>query len=134
MLLYAYPLLQNITNRRLIFFPVGNPSGYNRNQRETYPNNLDLNRDYPIDGNRNCYEGSATRIIDYIFRTYNIDLTINLHNGASEIGWNWGTNSRKSNSHAKDYPISHDIGKMLQFFGGYNKRLGIKKFKIGTMT
>ena len=81
--MYANPLLKNLTKRRLIYFPVGNPSGYNKNSRETHPNGLDLNRDYPIDGNRNCYLGSSTRIIDHIFRTYNIDLTINLHNGAS---------------------------------------------------
>ena len=52
---------------------------------------IDLNRDYPIDNNQNCYRGTSTRIIDKLFRKYKIDLTINLHNGGDEIAWNWGT-------------------------------------------
>lgn len=90
-LLYLYELLKP-KDIRIIYFPVCNPSGYNLKQRYTYPNGLDVNRDFPIDGNSKCYEGTSTRIIDKIFRKYKIDLTINLHNGADEIGWNWGTN------------------------------------------
>lgn len=58
-----------------------NPSGYDLNQRNSFPEDLDLNRDYPIDKNMKCYEGSSTRIIDHLFRSYKIDLTVNLHNG-----------------------------------------------------
>lgn len=32
-LLYGYKFLKEKTKRRLIFFPVANPSGYNLNQR-----------------------------------------------------------------------------------------------------
>jgi hypothetical protein len=119
----------------LIFFPIGNPSGYLLNKRETHPNKIDINRDYPIDNNTKCYESSATRIIDHIFRTYDIDLTVAFHNGGNEISWNWGTNTHKKDSHTDDYDIYEDIGEMLQFYGGYNNHrlFQMKKLKIGTM-
>lgn len=61
-----------------------NPSGYNGNIRYTKDKKLiDANRDYPIDNNNLCYQASSTRIIDQIFRKYQIDLTVNLHNGGS---------------------------------------------------
>lgn len=87
---------------RIIYFPIMNPSGYERVSRHSYPNGLDLNRDYPIDNNTNCYLGSATHIIDSIYRNYSIDLTVNLHNGADELGWNWGTFTHRSNPKTVD--------------------------------
>ena len=62
-----------------------NPSGFNKNAREIwiYRDAIDANRDYPIDNNKKCYRVSSTRIIDQIFRKYQIDLTVNLHNGGS---------------------------------------------------
>lgn len=80
-LLYAYPLLKP-ANIRIIYFPVSNPSGYTLKQRLTYPEKLDLNRDFPIDNNIECYRGTSTYILDHLFRQYKIDLTLNLHNGA----------------------------------------------------
>jgi hypothetical protein len=94
---------------------------------------LDPNRDYPIDHNIDCYRVSATRIIDYIFRKYAIDLTVNLHNGGDNIAWNWGTKQHIQFSHTEDYPIYKSIGDMLKFIGGYNEKLQINEFIIGTM-
>jgi predicted deacylase len=62
-LLYLFPLLHP-QNTRILYFPICNPSGYDKKQRETYPNEISLNRDYPIDKNTDCYRGSSTRIID----------------------------------------------------------------------
>ena len=103
-LLYLYELLKP-RNTRIIYFPIGNPSGYSRLSRETFPNKLDPNRDYPIDNNTECYEASATRIIDHLFRKYQIDLTLNLHNGGDEIGWNWGTVTYRKFSHTEEYEM-----------------------------
>ena len=97
-----------------------NPSGYDRKSRLTYPSGLDLNRDYPIDLNTKCYRGSATRILDKIFREYKIDITVNLHNGGDQISWNWGTKYNQKFPKTDDYPIYSSIGAMLQFFGGFN--------------
>lgn len=131
-LLYLYPLLKP-EDIRIIYFPILNPSGYDRKTRLTFPNEVDLNRDYPIDCNTKCYQGSATRILDKIFRKYRIDLTINLHNGGDEISWNWGTIVHKNFPRTDDYPIYSSIGTMLQFVGGWNQKLKINPFKIGTM-
>ena len=69
-----------------------------------------------------------------MFRSYDIDLTLNLHNGGDEIGWNWGTFSRAKESHTPEYDLDLDIGKMLKYQGGSNSKMNLRKFKIGTMT
>ena len=66
-----------------MYFPVANPSGYDRTQRETSPTKKDPNRDFPIDGNTDCYTTNAALILDYLFRKYTFDLTIILHEGAN---------------------------------------------------
>ena len=132
-LLYGYPHLKP-EHTRIIYLPIANPSGYTRGQRETYPAGLDPNRDYPIDHNTACYQTSATRIMDALFRDFPIDLTLNLHNGADEIGWNWGTFAHRTRSHTPEYLIQSQIANMLHFRGGYNPRLSIPQFSLGTMT
>ena len=87
-LLYGYQLFKNA---HIIYFPMANPSGFEKNQRQTYPLKVDPNRDFPIDGNTNCYKAYSTKVLDFIFRKYQIDLTFILHNGGNEIGFNWGT-------------------------------------------
>lgn len=75
----------------IIYFPVANPSGYDITQRHTNPSRKDPNRDFPIDGNNDCYTTNAALVLDHLFRTYSFDLTIVLHDGSNEIGFNWGT-------------------------------------------
>lgn len=99
-LLYGYKYFDA---PHIIYFPVANPSGYARNQRLTFPNQIDTNRDFPVDNNKVCYQSNAAHILDYLFRKYKFDLTLILHDGRSEIGFNWGTNSQKQNSHTEDY-------------------------------
>ena len=78
---------------------MANPSGFMRQQRETYPGKVDPNRDYPIDGNNQCYQTTATRIVDMLFRKYKFDLAVTLHNGGQQIGFNWGTKRKAADSH-----------------------------------
>jgi predicted deacylase len=111
-LLYAY---QHLKAYKIVYFPMANPSGFIKNTRYTFPNKVDLNRDFPVDRNILCYRATATHIIDYLFRKYTFDLTVALHNGCSsnscsEIGFNWGTVTHKGNSHTAEYGILHDIG------------------------
>jgi predicted deacylase len=109
-LLNAYKSLKGY---KIIYFPVANPSGFIKHRRQTVPGEIDPNRDYPIDGNTHCYQTTATHIIDMLFRKYNIDLTIVLHNGGSQISFNWGTFANKDNSHTEEYDIYIDIARML---------------------
>jgi predicted deacylase len=97
-LLYAY---KHLKADKIIYFPVANPSGFAQGKRETFPGNIDVNRDFPIDGNKQCYCTTATHILDMLFRKYRFDLTVALHNGGSgaEISYNWGTITHASNSH-----------------------------------
>ena len=80
----------------------------------THPSNLDPNRDYPVDKNVKCYQVTATHIIDFLFRKYQFDLTVMLHNGASQIGYNWGTLTHQTNSHTVEYDIYKAISEMMQ--------------------
>lgn len=116
---------------KIIYFPVANPSGFLKRRRETVPGKIDPNRDYPIDGNTNCYQTTATHILDMLFRKYRIDLTIILHNGGSQIAFNWGTFLHQANSHTEDYDIYIDIARMMGREGGNSSKLD--QFKIGTM-
>ena len=61
-LLYAY---KHLKAYRILYFPMANPSGFNRHQRTTYPSGVDPNRDYPIDRNFNCYEATSNGLIPY---------------------------------------------------------------------
>jgi len=38
----------DLYDAQLIIFPISNPSGFVKNQRVTFPTNIDPNRDYPI--------------------------------------------------------------------------------------
>lgn len=89
-LLYAIKHLE-APSTRIIIFPLANPSGFDHHQRLTFPTNLDPNRDFPIEQYTKCYQTTSSLIIDHIYRKYHIDLTLALHNGKSEIAWNWGT-------------------------------------------
>lgn len=79
-LLYAY---KHLSAARIIYFPIANPSGFVKKQRLTFPGGLDPNRDFPIDSNNDCYAASSTLILDHIFRSYSIDLTVTLHAGGN---------------------------------------------------
>lgn len=129
-LLYGYAHLKAY---RIIYFPVANPSGFHQGIRQTDPGKIDPNRDYPIDGNTDCYRTAASHIFDFLFRKYHFDLTLILHNGGTEISFNWGTFQHKSNSHTADYAISLDIAQMMKKVGGENDRNGMTPFKVGTM-
>jgi len=95
-MLYGY---QYFKAAHIIYFPVANPSGFDRSSRNTFPSNRDPNRDFPVDMNTECYNTNAALVIDHLFRTYAFDLTLMLHQGGNEIGFNWGTFTHQSNSH-----------------------------------
>ena len=95
-MLYGY---QYFKAAHIVYFPVANPSGFSRSSRNTFPSNRDPNRDFPVDKNTDCYTTNAALVIDYLFRTYSFDLTLMLHQGGNEIGFNWGTETHVSNSH-----------------------------------
>lgn len=111
-LLYAY---KHLKADRIVYFPVANPSGFAKGMRATSPGGLDVNRDFPVDGNTLCYRTTATHILDMLFRKYRFDLTVALHNGGqgAEISYNWGTLTHAANSHTADYDILSAIGAML---------------------
>ena len=60
-------------------------------------------------------------------------MTIILHDGGDEIGFNWGTHKHKKASHTPDYPIQMDIAQLMRKAGGSDPILGMKPFKVGTM-
>ena len=101
-----------------MYFPVVNPSGFQISRRETNPTRKDPNRDFPIDSNVDCYTTNAALILDHLFRKFSFDLTIVLHDGGEQIGFNWGTMKEKEQSHTEDYNIQLDIAAMMQRVGG----------------
>lgn len=112
---------------------MANPSGFDHSRRLVYPTNVDPNRDFPIEQYTRCYQASSSVIIDHIFRKYHIDLTLALHNGQSEIAWNWGTLRERSESRTKDERIYRELGEWLRYVGGENRKIGMDGFRIGTM-
>lgn len=123
--LYAVKHMRTASTR-VIIFPLANPSGFDRHQRITFPTNLDPNRDFPIEQYSQCYQTSSSLIIDHIYRKYPIHLTLALHNGGSEIGWNWGTVSERLNSKTVDEVIYRDIGEWLRYVGGKNEGINMR--------
>ena len=129
-LLYGYKYFKA---GHIVYFPVANPSGFAKSIRNTFPSNRDPNRDFPVDRNIDCYNTNAALIVDHLFRTYSFDLSLMLHQGTTEIGFNWGTITHAANSHTEDYDIQLGIAQMMARVGGENKGLGMKEFRIGTM-
>lgn len=41
-----------------------------------------------------------------LYRKYPIDLTIAVHNGGVQIGYNWGTYYHLKNDHTVEYPMN----------------------------
>ncbi len=77
-LLYGYKYFKA---DHIIYFPMANPSGFNLQKRNTHPSYVDVNRDFPVDKNKQCYQSNAAHILDFLFRQYKFDLTISLHEG-----------------------------------------------------
>jgi predicted deacylase len=126
--LYGY---KHFKAARIVYFPLANPSGFEKEKRETYPGKLDPNRDYPIDKNQECYRTTATHILDHLFRIYSFDLTVILHNGDSQISFPWGTFAHIANSHTQDYSVMRAAAEMMQ---GEADPAKLQEFKVGTMS
>ena len=106
--------------------PVVNPSGYTHGTREEFPSRVDPNRDFPFDSDSNsCMRGVASRLMDYIYRRWNIDMSITVHQGGEEVAWNWG-NPSFVNQNLADSDIYSDIGKQLQLKAGFNHLHGMR--------
>lgn len=74
---------------------------------------------------------ATSRIVDKIFRKWKIDLTVSLHQGGEELGWNWGTKLHL-NQKTKDQLIYEEIGNGVvgEFNSGF---LGMEVIKLGQM-
>ena len=70
-----------IKGNHIIYFPMANPSAFIKYQKKTFPSNIDPYLDFPFDNNIKCYQTSASHILDYLYRTYTIALTVILRNG-----------------------------------------------------
>ena len=61
-------------------------------------------------------------------------MTIVLHDGGEQIGFNWGTLRDRAQSHTQEYEIQLGIATMMKRVGGFNNELSMKPFQVGTMT
>ena len=116
-LLYGYKYFKA---NHIVYFPVANPSGFDISQRQTNPTRKDPNRDFPVDGNYDCYNTNAALVLDYLFRKYSFDLTLILHDGSNQIGFNWGTYTHLINSRTEDYYVQLGIANIMKKAGGEN--------------
>ena len=76
----------------VIYFPVPNPSGFVHSAPNTYPKGIDISDDFPLLGYlgvKYCNRSSAVKILDHIFRTFKIDLTIQLKQGPPSLTHSW---------------------------------------------
>jgi len=75
-------IYQKINAARVIYFPLANPSGFIKNMSKTYPKEVDILSDFPTTKNtKECFKSSASRIMDHIYRKYEVDLTILIEEG-----------------------------------------------------
>lgn len=88
-------LYRDVRAGKVIFFPVPNPSGFVHQVEETYPPGVDIEQDFPMLGRTDCFSTSAVRILDYLFKTYLIDLTIYLHEGPAGVDYSWSKKDAK---------------------------------------
>lgn len=127
---YAFPYLKG---KHVLYLPVVNPSGYAHNTREEFPSRIDPNRDFPFDSDSDsCMRGVASRLMDYVYRKWKIDMSITIHQGGDEIAWNWG-NPSFVNQVSVDSDIYTDIGRQLQRKAGSNRLYGMKELRVGSM-
>jgi len=127
---YAYPYL---IGKHLLIMPIANPSGYVHGTREEFPSKVDPNRDFPFDvSSDNCMVGITSRLMDFIYRNWKIDMSITIHQGGQEIAWNWG-NPSYERSLTEDSKILAEIGNQLQIQAGSNPSVGMKQLINGTM-
>ena len=67
---------------RVVYFPLANPSGFIKNMSKTYPNEVEIPSDFPTSKNaKECFKSSASRILDSIYRKYQVDVTILIEDG-----------------------------------------------------
>jgi hypothetical protein len=55
--------------------------------------------------------------LDYLFRTYQIDLTVYLHDGKPSVAYSWAQKYESDGSRIEDFGIYADIADMTRFFG-----------------
>ena len=102
-LLYGY---QHFRGAHIIYFPLANPSGFEKNQSETYPAKLDPSKDFPVDGNKDCYQTNAALILDFLFRRYRFTMTLILREDQdSSISFGGGSFADEKATKTTDYPI-----------------------------
>lgn len=71
-----------INAARVVYFPLANPSGFIKNTTKTFPNELDIQSDFPITKNTTeCFKSSAARILNHIYTQYEVDVTILIQQG-----------------------------------------------------
>lgn len=54
---------------KIIYFPIGNPSGYLKGRDLASPNDCNVESDFPILGNTNCNQSVAFKILNHLFKT-----------------------------------------------------------------
>lgn len=82
-------LYGKIKAARIIYFPIANPSGFMHKQAETYPNGINVEADFPLWGNKKCNMSSSIKALEYLFRTYQIDLSVYIHEGTAGVTHSW---------------------------------------------
>ena len=71
-----------INAARVIYLPVANPSGFIKNKSKTYPNEVEIFSDFPTTKNtKECFKSSASRILDHLYREYEVGVTILIEEG-----------------------------------------------------
>jgi hypothetical protein len=99
---------------RIIFFPMANPSGYMQGTKTTFPNQMDVFEDIPVNNNLVCNRTSAFKIIEGLYLKYPIDLSIFVHEGTSIISYPWTREYKDRNiKKASDHQLYADIAGML---------------------
>lgn len=56
------------------------------------PSQIKVESDFPILGNTHCNQSAAFKILNHLFRTNTIDLTIYVHDGAPSFNYGWSNN------------------------------------------
>ena len=125
--------LPELNVAHVIYFPVPNPSGFVHNSPLAYPTGITIADDFPLPGllgDRFCNRTSTVRVLDHIFRTHKIDLTVQLRTGRAFISHSWTDVETKKDVKADEQPIFDWIHDQLNIqFKAHNAKEKIKHVK-----
>tara|TARA_B100000524_G_scaffold56604_3_gene26337 strand:- start:1034 stop:2263 length:1230 start_codon:yes stop_codon:yes gene_type:complete len=123
-----------VNSRVVILVPMTNAIGVATNTRSEL--GIDPNRDFPYDQKQTaCMQTVTARVVNELYRSYLLQLTITFHGGMQAIGYNWGAFPYYSGKphRSPDDNSMRTISEAMSRFAGTGNVRGNRRYPTGPM-